>query len=139
MSGRFSEYVVEGDAPLRRVRSASAVDNAAAFLIGVIVFPFPIVRAYVPVWVFVVSILLVIGIAHALYVALMSLMLGRTPGMYLFDLGFLGQRPDALRSALWGFASAVVFWPSLIAPALVSTENGVPTRISGLRIGATRS
>ncbi|MDP2182816.1 MAG: hypothetical protein Q8K99_09665 [Actinomycetota bacterium] len=137
MNGRFAEYQTTGPARQGRVRSASAIDYAAAVVIGVIVFPFPIVRAYVPVWVFVVSILVVIGIAHALYVALTSVLLGRTPGMYLFDLGFDDERPGLFRALMWGFGSAVVFWPSLLVGGLAHPETGVLARSSGVHVRAT--
>ncbi|MDZ4065035.1 MAG: hypothetical protein U1E22_10270 [Coriobacteriia bacterium] len=139
MSGRFAEYETTGPAQPGRVRSASVVDYAAAVVIGVIIFPFPIVRAYVSVWVFVVSILVVIGVAHALYIGLTSVLLGRTPGMYLFDLGFGGERPGAYRAMMWGFGSAVVFWPSLIVSRFAHPERGIPAMMSGVRVRATGS
>lgn len=138
MSGRFGEYSIVGPAQVGRVRSAAVADYIAAAIVGIIIFPFPIVRAYVEAWVFVVSILVVIGIVHALYVGLTTVLLGRTPGMYLFDLGLCEGRPTPFRAALFGFASAVVFWPSLLLPRLADSREGIPARVSSVEIGATK-
>lgn len=140
MPGKLGDFVTAGPAAAGRVRSAALVDGAAAFLLAVLAFPFPIARALLPLPVFVASIIGVIAVVHVAYVAITLMLWGRTPGMYLLDLGVSDARPafpDAVRFAA---GASCAFWPTVLrVETAFDAEDGWPARFSGLSVLAAHT
>ncbi len=135
--GRFKDFESAGLADLAKVRIAHGVDGVIAILAAVLLLPFPTIRAAVPIPVFVAIIIGTIIFVHALYLAFLIKLTGRTVGMYLFDLG-IAKRPAGVGSALlWAITSVVGFLPGLIWPRVLDPLLGWPARISGLTTEAT--
>lgn len=135
----YRDFTVIDTADPARVRGAALLDFAAAFVVGMIAFPFPFVRAVLPTLFFVGSILLTIVVAHIIYCALTLRILGRTPGMFLLDLGPERGRPSWGRALLWGLGESVAFWPTALGVTRVyDPETGTPARMSGIEIGSTK-
>ncbi|MBA4370213.1 MAG: hypothetical protein C0418_01365 [Coriobacteriaceae bacterium] len=98
---RISDYRPAGTAERRSMRLAQLADFGAGAVLAMLAFPFPIVRASVPMPVFITLVLAALVSGWWLYTALTAVGLGRTPGMYLFDLGFAQGRPGVRRAAVW--------------------------------------
>jgi len=135
----YREFVVSGPADPSRVRIAALLDFGAAFVVAVIAFPFPFARATLPLPVFVASILATIVVMHAAYCGLTLRVFGRTPGMFLLDLGPQLGRPTLGRATLWGIGESAAFWPTVFGAARTfDPETGTPARMSGIEIGSTK-
>lgn len=124
------EYETVGVASPKKARVAGWIDAAAAIGIAVIAFPFPIIRASTTTLVFVASMLVAVIAVHYCYLGLTATFLGRTPGMYLMDLGFEGGHPAVFRVWLWALGAVLVAGPH--------PEKGLGARFSGLRVMSTR-
>lgn len=122
-----------------RVRSAALVDAVAATVLAMIAFPFPIVRALVPVAVFVAGVLSSIVVVHVLFCALTLRFVGRTPGMFFLDLGPEGGVPSLGRAFAWGLGASAAFWPTVFGAAgAYDPVSGIPARMSGIETASTR-
>lgn len=132
--GRFE---VSGSADPKRYRTATGVDFVAATMIAMIAFPFPILRAMLAVPVFVASILLAIVVVHFAYVAAALMLWGRTPAMYLLDLGLRGGRPSISGAGLWALGALLDFWPTVLGVRSSESYERLADRISGLALGST--
>ena len=134
---RISEYQVSGPAAPGRIRLAIALDFVCGLVIAMLAFPFPIVRASVSVPSFVALVLGSIVAVHALYLMVAVSLLGRTPGMYLLDLGFDDGAPGLADSAKWALRVTLLFWPVMLR--LYASDD--PSRLggSGLRISTSES
>ncbi|MCG2807575.1 MAG: hypothetical protein L6413_04805 [Coriobacteriia bacterium] len=138
MSIREFQFVGPAEPP--RARTASLIDFAAAFVAAVIAFPFPFARAVLPVPIFVDSILLSIIVVHVLYCWLTLGLLGRTPGMFLLDLGPGPKRPGLAAALLWALGSSLAFWPTVLGVrGAYDPETGPAARMSRIRIGSTKA
>lgn len=133
---RLGGYIVEGPAASRRVLQAVWLDWIAGAFLALLAFPFPLVRQAAPVPVFVLAIVSAVFVGAFLYLALTAKLLGRTPGMYLLDLGFVGDAPGWTPVLLWAFMWAWVAPPALVARGLADGDAGPAARVSGLRVGA---
>lgn len=125
----FREYETTGPATPRRIRSAWAIDAVSGVVVAMLAFPFPVVRAAAPAAVFVLSILSSIIVIAWLYMSVMPRLFGRTPGMYLMDLGFEGGQPPLSRS--WRWALGTLF------TAGGTPDTGLASRMSGLVVMST--
>jgi len=135
----YREFDVIGPAETSRVRVAALLDFGASFVVAVIAFPFPFARATLPLPIFVASILATIVVVHIAYCGLTLRVFGRTPGMFLLDLGPQLGRPALGRAMLWGVGESVAFWPTVFgAVGSFDPETGTPARMSGIEIGSTR-
>lgn len=132
---RIRDYAISGPAPPGRMRLAAGLDLAAAIVVAMLGFPFPIVRASVPVPVFVVLIVVAVVVVHFLYLTVTAPILGRTPGLYLTDLGFEGGAPGASRAWRWSAGIVLMFVPGILG--MTDLASGVPARMSGLVVGST--
>ncbi len=121
-----------------RARIAALIDFGAGLVAAVIAFPFPFARAALPLPVFVVSIVVSIVVVHELYLALTLMFLGRTPGMYLLDLG-PDPRPRLGAAVSWAVGASLAFWPTVfgVRPAF-DPATGLPARLSGVQTRSTR-
>lgn len=134
------EFQFVGSADKSRARTASLIDFAAAFVAAVIAFPFPFARAALPVPIFVGSILLSIVVVHVLYCWLTLGLLGRTPGMFLLDLGPGPKRPGLAAALVWALGSSIAFWPTALGfRGAYDPETGPAARMSRIRIGSTKA
>jgi hypothetical protein len=123
-----------------------------------IAWPFPLARAMMPWPVHVVSILAAILVVDALLRATSILVWGRTPFMYLLDLGLersaaqatpgasngastgpsdraedRPEPPNTMGAIKWSVGWTIGLVPSLLgARPLVDPERGLPARWSGL-------
>lgn len=121
-----------------KARIAALIDFGAGLVAAVIAFPFPFARAALPVPVFVVSILLSIVVVHELYCALALTFLGRTPGMYLLDLG-PDPRPRLGAAVAWALGASIAFWPTVFGVRSVfDPATGLSARLSGVQTRSTR-
>ncbi len=137
-AGAFGSYAATGPAEPRRATAAAWIDWAAGAVTVALAFPFPIVRASVELPWFVTSVGIALFSGCALFMALTATLLGRTPGMYLLDLGLEGGRPDAAKALLWGFALATCLPASIGWGALAHPASGLPARLSGLAVVSAR-
>jgi len=136
----YREFDVAGPAEPSRARVAALLDFGASFVVAVIAFPFPFARATLPLPIFVASILASIVVVHIAYCGLTLRIFGRTPGMYLLDLGPQLGRPSLGRAMLWGMGQSIAFWPTVFgAPTSFDPETGTSARMSGIEIGSTKS
>lgn len=134
---RLSGFEPVGPAMASRARIAHVVDGAAAFVGAVLIFPFPFARVALPLPAFVVSIVAMILAVHLVYLAVSLVVWGRTPGMFLLDLG-IAPRPVGMWAALcWSSGSVAGFVPALFSVAVLDPVRGLPARWSGLSTVAT--
>jgi hypothetical protein len=141
---RVSAYEPNGSAAQGRVALAGALDAVAAFVVTMLLWPFPLFRLTLGVsWpVHILAILAGWLVVLTAYLTLTVAALGRTPAMYLLDLGLAGaERPFGLaRSVRWAAGWTLAVLPGLIgARGLIGPERGIPARLSGLVTVATRS
>lgn len=132
MSGAFGRYSAAGPAAIGRALGAAWLDWGAGAALAMLVFPFPIVRQSLPAAAFAAAVVGAVLVGAWLYLALTASLLGRTPGMYLLDLGFRGGPPPLGRALLWGGAWALLAVPALALRVLAAPERGIPDRVSGL-------
>ncbi len=138
---RISEYSATGPADVRSVRAAGLIDLAVAAAVAMLAFPFPFVRATLPLPLFVTSIVIAILVFDTAYRTMSLRIWGRTPGMYLLDLGVSEARPlPLLACATWAVAwTAVVMAAVAGLPRPIHPERGLPATLSGLRTVSTRA
>ncbi len=139
----YREFDVVGPAEPSRARVAALIDFGAGVIAAVIAFPFPFARATLPLLVFVASILLSIVVVHVAYVALTLRIFGRTPGMFLLDLGPQSgpdqSRPSLARSLAWALGASIAFWPTVFMVASAyDPRGGTAARMSGIEIRSTK-
>ncbi|MHB9004119.1 MAG: RDD family protein [Coriobacteriia bacterium] len=137
MTVSLGRFEVTGPADAGRYRAASIIDFAAAALLAMLVFPFPVVRATVATPVFVVLIIAAIVVAHIVYLSVVLSVWGRTPGMYLLDLGIAGGRIPPVRALAWGFGAVLEFLPRVAGVRPRGANGGLASRISGLELAST--
>lgn len=133
-----ADFVPVGPADSARARNSAVFDFVAAFLLAVLAFPFPVMRALLPLPVFVASILATVVVAHVLYLSLFALAWGRTPAMYLLDLGLSERRLPFSRAFVWASASSLGFWPQVFGLSSGDPALGLATRLTGVKVVATR-
>lgn len=123
---------------------AAGGDLAVAAVVAMLVWPFPLIRLTlgIPWSVHVPLILAWVLVVYAAYLATSVAIWGRTPVMYLTDLGLAGvPRPFGLgRSLRWALGLAVAVVPSLLgARSLADPRTGLAARASGLVTVASES
>ena len=128
----IGHFETTGPAQPARYRSAVLLDFVCALLLAMLAYPFPIMRATLPLPVFVMTILASIVVVHVLYEAVVVTIWGRSPAMYLLDLGVEGGRPGVGAAMAWGAGVALAFWPTVFKSRLGDPENGLAARLSGL-------
>ncbi len=133
-----SEFTPVGPADRRRVRNSAISDFAVAFLLAVLAFPFPVVRQLLPIPVFVASIVGTVVVTHVLYLSVFAMAWGRTPTMFLLELGLSEKRLGVAHAFVWAATSSLGFWPLLLGFAAGDPETGLAARISDVRVVATR-
>jgi hypothetical protein len=141
----LSDFSVTGPASPARTRGAGLLDFLAAAIVSMIAFPQPVARAAItgaglPIGVFVLLLLAIIFAVYWLYVAFSVVTWGRTPGMYLLDLGLEAETKPTLGEAA-GWATG---WVLAALPALVGVktaydpERGWPARIGRVPTRSTK-
>lgn len=137
---RLSEYVEAGEADGGRVRTAGLWDAVGALVLALLAWPFPVMRAVLPLWLH-IPLVLFATLAVDFGVRAVSVsMWGRTPAMYFLDLGLSGRKEKGVaRSLRWAGGWTLALVPTLFgARALVHPTHGLPARLSGLETVATR-
>ncbi len=135
---RISEFTLTGPATPQRTRVAALLDFASAMLIAVLAFPFPFVRASWGVTGLMLGMFGAIAVMHVVYLEAVVTLWGRTPGMYLMDLGLDTDEIDATVRLRWSFGWALSALPSVAKPALADPVTGTAARLSGLPTRSTR-
>lgn len=135
---RFGGYAASGRADPARTYLAAWIDWTAGGLVAILAFPFPIVRHSVPLPVFVGLVVSSLFVGFLLYAGLSAALLGRTPAMYLLDLGFESGPPGVGRSMLWAVVLSACLLPAIVWRRLVDPARGAPAVISGLLIVSAR-
>lgn len=130
---KFAHFEVQGPATLDRVRFAQVIDALAALIVAVLLFPFPTVRASVALPVFVVSIIVAILVVYLLYLTIFLSVWGRTPGMYLMDLGIDPRPAGVAASVKWALAMLAGFVPGFFFSAVLDSSTGWAARFSRLK------
>lgn len=140
----LSDYEVTGAAAPGSVRAAALIDLLAATIVSMLAYPQPAVRAAIsgaglPIWVFVLSLLAVALVVFALYEFACAMIWGRSPGMYLMDVGLHpAGRLGAARAALWALGWLVAVLPALLGMAAAyGGDTGLPARFSGVSSRST--
>jgi hypothetical protein len=134
-----ASYQTTGAADPAKVRLAGWLDGVAALVLTMIAWPFPVLRAAVPWSVHAPLVLVAILAADAGLRFASLLVWGRTPFMYLLDLGLEGGPPriHAKAAVRWSLGWTLSLVPSLLgARSLADPMSGLAARFSGL---ATRS
>lgn len=135
MSGGIGTFGLVGAADPRRVARAGRLDALVAFIVAMLAWPFPVLRASLPWSVHGPLILVGILVADWLIRCMALLAWGRTPMMYFLDLGLAksGERVAFGAAMLWSAGWTVALGPTLVGLARVShPETGLPARLSGL-------
>jgi len=135
---RISEFTLTGPATLGRTRTAALLDFASAMMIAVLAFPFPFVRASWGVAGLMLGMFGAIAVMHVVYLEAVITIWGRTPGMYLMDLGLSVDEIDATARLRWSFGWALSALPSTVRPSLADPVTGTAARLSGLPTRSTR-
>ena len=139
----MSEYTAAGAADPTKVRSSTLLDLLGATVVAMLVYPQPVVRqalsgAGMPVWVFMATLLIATLLVFGAYQAVCLLVWGRTPAMYLFDLGLdPAGRPRWSAALLWGIGWSLAAVPTLVGLRGAFDPLRAPAvRFSGLRVVA---
>lgn len=140
----LSEYRITGPSTFSRVRGGALLDLLAATVAAMLLYPQPAARAAItgaglPIWVFLLSLLAAALVVFAVFLFGCALIWGRTPGMYLMDVGLDPAGRPAVGSALmWALGWLVAILPALFGARAVSDgETGLPARLSGLKSRAS--
>lgn len=133
----LSEYTTGAAADASRARLAHVLDAAVALVAAVIAFPFPFARAVLSVPLFVAAILLTIVVVYVLYLTVALVAWGRTPVMFLLDLGTSPRPVGLARAFRWSAGSALGLLPGLVSSRLLDPEVGMPARFAGLTTCST--
>lgn len=143
----LARFEITGDATPGRTRTAGLLDGLAATLIAMIVTPQPVLRqvfvqAAGPVAgiVLFVSVLLLLSLAVlGVYLAFAAVTWGRSPAMYLLDLGLEAQTKPTMGEAVrWSLGWMLAFVPALLGVASTChPTTGLPARLSGLPTRST--
>lgn len=139
---RIAHFRVTGPASVGRSRAGGLLDLLAAVVVSMLIVPQPVVRgALMSGGATLASILLFIGsmLFAALvvlfgYLAFSAVTWGRTPSMYLLDLGLEApSKPTTREALLWALGWACAAVPALFGvTAAYHPESGWPSRWSGL-------
>jgi hypothetical protein len=108
------------------------LDAAVALVAAVIVFPFPFARAFLSIPLFVAAILVTIVVVHVLYLTVALIVWGRTPGMFLLDMGTSPRPVGLMRALRWSAGSALGLVPGFLSTRPLDPECGMPARFAGL-------
>lgn len=140
MANAFTTYAAAAPADAGRARAAALVDLAAGSFLGILIWPFPVMRilttdlagSVLLGWAAHVAMLLVFMVCVAAVAAAAQFtLLGRSVGMYLNDLGFRDGSPG------WGGAlSAAVAWTAA-SLAGVAGARGPAGAVAGRLLGST--
>lgn len=138
----LARFSITGPATPGRTRTAGLLDGLAATVIAMIAVPQPVIRqlstASVPgvggIVVFVLVLLASILVVLWLYLAFSAVTWGRSPAMYLLDLGLDAPTKPTIREAAgWAAGWALGLLPALVGVrALYDPETGLPARMGGL-------
>lgn len=135
----LSDYRVTGPASPSKTRGAGLMDLLAAMFVAMIAFPQPVARAAItgaglPIGVFVLLLLAVAFAVFWLYSAFSLVTWGRTPGMYLLDLGVEAEtKPTLGEASLWAAGWVLAALPALVGVrAAYDPESGWPARFGHL-------
>lgn len=139
---RIAQFRVTGPATAGRSRAAGLLDLLVAVVVSMLVVPQPVVRGALmsggaspaSIALFVGSMLLAALVVLFAYLSFSAVTWGRTPTMYLLDLGLEApSRPTTKEAVLWAFGWACAAVPALLGVrAAFDPENGWPARFSGL-------
>jgi hypothetical protein len=135
---RLGVFRPDGRADAARVRLAGVLDLLVAVLVTMLLWPFPLLRLTLslPWSVHAAAIVVGIVVVHEVYSAASVAVWGRTPVMYLLDLGLAGrERPFGLvRSWRWALGWTVAVVPGVLGvEGPIDPDVGLPARFSGLR------
>lgn len=129
-----SDFSPLGPAEPKRARNAAVFDFFVAFLVAVLAYPFPVMRSLLALPVFVASILATIVVGHVLYLTLFAMAWGRTPAMYLLDLGLSDGRLGGRRALVWAATTSLSFWPLVFGGTSGDPGTGLAARLSGVSV-----
>lgn len=146
MSG-IAHFEITGPATAGRTRAAGMLDLLTATIIAMLVLPQPVVRAAVmgegatalSIAIFVSVMVLAVLLVLLVYLAVSAVYWGRSPAMYLLDLGLdAPSKPTTGEALLWGLGWALAALPALTgARSVFDPESGLPARLSSLPTRST--
>ncbi|MDA3935440.1 MAG: hypothetical protein PF636_01055 [Actinomycetota bacterium] len=134
----IADYALIGPATASHTRIAALIDFGSAMMIAVLAFPFPIVRASFGVAGLMLGMLATVAVMHVVYLEAVVTIWGRTPGMYLMDLGLDPDSIDSTARLRWSFGWALSALPSLAKLSLADPDSGTAAKLSGLPTRSTR-
>lgn len=146
MSG-IAHFEITGPASIGRTRAAGLLDLLASAVIAMLVVPQPAVRAALmgegatplSIALFVgVMLLAVLGVLF-IYLSVSAVYWGRSPAMYLLDLGLEApSKPTTGEALLWGLGWALAALPTLVGVRSVfDPERGLPALMSSMPTRST--
>lgn len=143
----LARFTIAGPASAGRTRVAGLLDGLAATVVAMVAVPQPVVRQFamaaVPgaggIALFVGLLLASVAVVLWLYLAFSAVNWGRSPAMYLLDLGLEAPtKPTIGEAASWALGWMIALLPALIgARGLYDPERGLPARLSGVPTRAT--
>jgi len=143
----LSHFRITGEAASGRARGAGLLDLLAATVMAMIVVPQPIVRASLMgsgatpagVVAFVATLLAAILLVLVVYLAFSAVTWGRSPAMYLLDLGLEAETKPTFGEAIrWALAWGLAAVPALLGiRAAYDPVSGWPARFSGMPTRST--
>ena len=123
--------------PTRRQHQVqAALDSAAALVLAMLAWPFPLARALLPVPVNVVCVIVFWQLVQVLYCAITAGVWGQTGGMRLQGLGLFaedGESPGRTARAKWGALAGAVALKQALFPSSVETPS-FAERIAGVHL-----
>lgn len=145
----LARFEITGETTPGRARAAGLLDGLAAMLIAMVVTPQPILRqglvqAAGPMagtMLFVFALLLLSLAVLGVYLAFAAVTWGRSPAMYLLDLGLEAQTKPTTGEALrWSLGWMLAWVPAILGIARAyHPTTGLPARLSGLPTRSTAS
>jgi uncharacterized RDD family membrane protein YckC len=135
---RDSDAATTAGSPRSSRRVQTAIDSGAALLLTILVWPFPLARAMLPVVVNVVSILVLWQLIQIAYFTVTMMVWGATAGTHLTGLRVVavdGSAPSPRQRALWGALSGLVAVGRVIVPVRLG-ERGLPEKAAGVDVVA---
>lgn len=143
----IANFTITGEASPGRVRAAGILDFVSALFIAMIVMPQPVVRQAIMgpdvtlLGIAVFVLVLIAGVLAMLwlYLAFSAVTWGRSPAMYLLDLGLdAPTKPTIGEAAGWATGWAVAAVPAICGlRGLYNGETGLPARFSGVPTRST--
>jgi hypothetical protein len=134
-AGSWSE-TSDGSPTFRQRRTQTAIDSGAALVVTMLVWPFPLARAVLPVFANVLSVVVLWQVIQVGYFAVAMAVWGSTAGLRLQGLRLAcsdGSTPDRAARLKWGVLAGSLALPQLAAPPAEGARS-IPERAADVDV-----